>query len=51
MGSTIKPKIDVLVFVVPQFARKWGTVGGMGKDKIETQHQKFNAYDPRSSPP
>ena len=28
-GSTIKPKVDLLVFVVPKFARKWGTLGGL----------------------
>ena len=27
-GSSIKPKLDVLIFVVPAFARKWGTLGG-----------------------
>ena len=28
IGSTIKPKIDDIVFVVPIFARIWGTLGG-----------------------
>ena len=32
-GSSIKPKIDVLVFVVPVFARLWGTIGGLAEDR------------------
>lgn len=39
LGSTIPPKIDALVFHVPRFARKWGTVGGLGEDRIEAIHQ------------
>jgi hypothetical protein len=44
LGSTIKPKIDVLVFVVPTFARRWGTVGGVGEERVEALHQTYNVY-------
>ena len=44
MGSTIKPKIDDIVFVVPTFARTWKTVGGLGEERIENLHQVFNTY-------
>ena len=38
-GSSIPPKIDVLVFVVPEFAERWGTLGGHGEERIEALHQ------------
>jgi hypothetical protein len=44
-GSSIPPKVDVLIFVVPAFARKWGTVGGLGEQRLEALHQVFNAFD------
>ena len=35
----------MLVFVVPAFARKWKTVGGLGEQRIEALHQIFNVFD------
>ena len=45
VGSSIPPKVDVLIFVVPAFARKWNTVGGLGEQRLEALHQVFNAFD------
>ena len=45
LGSSIPPKVDVLVFVVPKFARKWGTLGGLAEERIEALHQTFNRFD------
>ena len=36
--SSIPPKLDDLIFVVPQFARKWNTIGGLREEKIEAFH-------------
>ena len=43
-GSTIPPKVDVLVFVVPAFAKRWGTLGGHGEERIEALHQVYNRF-------
>ena len=43
-GSSIKPKLDLLVFVVPTFARKWQTVGGVGEERLEAAHQVYNTH-------
>ena len=43
-GSSIKPKMDLLIFVVPTFARKWQTVGGVGEERLEAAHQIYNAH-------
>ena len=44
-GSTVPPKIDTLVFSVVPFARKWGTLGGVGEERIEAKHQIFNRHE------
>ena len=36
--TAIPPKLDDLIFVVPKFARKWNTVGGLREEKIEAFH-------------
>ena len=33
--SSIPPKLDDLIFVVPKFARKWNTIGGLREEKVE----------------
>ena len=36
--TSITPKLDDLIFVVPQFSRKWNTVGGLREEDIEAFH-------------
>ena len=44
-GSSVPPKIDTLVFSVVPFARKWGTLGGVGEERIEAKHQTYNRHE------
>ena len=40
---SITPKMHILEEHVPEFARKWGTVGFFGEDVIETLHKDYNS--------
>ena len=40
---SITPKMHILERHVPEFARKWGTVGFFGEDVIETLHKDYNS--------
>ena len=44
-GSSVPPKIDTLVFSVVPFARKWGTLGGVGEERLEAAHQVCNRHE------
>ena len=44
-GKTIPPKLDDLIFVVPRFARRWNTVGGLREEKIEAFHNSSKYYN------
>ena len=39
---SLPPKLDTLVFVVPMFAEKWGTVGGLREEGMERLHNLMN---------
>ena len=49
-GSTVPPKIDTLVFAVVPFARRWGTLGGVGEERVEAKHQVFNKHERTLAP-
>ena len=42
--ASITPKLDDLIFVVPKFARRWTTVGGLREEKIEGFHNTSKYY-------
>ena len=44
-GSSIPPKIDGLVFAVPEVAKRWGTIGAIAEDKIEVLHKVYNRHE------
>ena len=44
-GSSVPPKVDALVFVVPEFAAKWSTLGGVGEERGEALHGTYNHHD------
>ena len=43
-GSSIPPKVDALVFIVPHFANKWSTLGGVGEEGVERLHRTYNQH-------
>ena len=39
---TIPSKVDDVVFALPEFSKRWGTVGGLCEDEIERCHNVTN---------
>jgi hypothetical protein len=42
--ASITPKLDDLIFVVPLFARRWRTVGGLREESIEAFHNSSKKF-------
>ena len=40
--ASITPKLDTLIFIIPMFAEKWGTVGGLREEALEKLHNQVN---------
>ena len=40
--KTIPSKVDDVIFALPQFTQKWGTIGGLREDEIERCHNVTN---------